>query len=486
MRCSLTRVFVLVGVAFLFAMPAASQDDRIARLISILEKKGITFTEEELASLAADPALDTAIDPAGGDPAAFDRAVAEALERQAGDRLTLEIPGVDRLRIRFQNRVRYEYYDNVYSPMDPRGRDDLDFFRMRNRLRFDFDLFEKITAIFELQDVRLWGSEGSTTAVTGGMDLKRGEVILRDLFDAPIDLEVGRFVLQYGDQRLIGALEWFDQGRTFDGLRVHYHPEGWYVDAFATRIRETVQTSDDQDLYGVYAGTSRDEGLNVEGYVLGLRDQLEQMGERVMGHTLFATVGTRIHGKSAGFDYAAEFAYQFGEVRDDDLSAFAASARAGWTGGCDSKPRIGLEVNYASGNETAGDGDTEQFQVLFPTNHLHYGYADLAAWSNLFNVRVTSAIKPHENVTVGLDYHYLRLVDPDGGWINAGGGLIRPGTSSDDRHLGDELDLTVKWRPYEHLTVLAGWSHFFAGGFVRDTGGGGDLDFVYLQSFLSF
>ncbi len=482
MRCSLTRVFVLVGVALLYAMPAASQDDRIARLISILEKKGITFTEEELESLAADPAVDRV----GVDSVALDRAVTEALERKAEERLAIEIPGVKRLRVRLHNRVRYEYYNNVYSPMDPRGRDDFDLVRMRNRLRFDFDLTEGITAIFEAQDVRIWGSEGSTTAVTGGVDLKRGEVILRDVFDAPVDLEVGRFVLVYGDQRLIGGLEWFDQGRTYDGFRVHIHPGEWFVDLFATRIRETVLTNDDQDLFGVYAGTNRKEGLNIEGYLLGFRDQLELMGERGLGHTLYATVGTRVHGRSGGFDYGAELAYQFGEVRGDDLSAYAVSAHAGWTADCDAKPRIGVEVNYASGNENASDGDTEQFQVLFPTNHLHYGYADLAAWSNLFNIRVAGSIQPHDAVSVSLDYHYLRLADADGGWINAGGGLIRPGTSGNDRHLGDEVDLTVTWRPYEHLTVLAGWSHFFAGGFVRDTGGGGDLDFVYLQSFLSF
>ena len=42
------------------------------------------------------------------------------------------------------------------------------------------------------------------------------------------------------------------------------------------------------------------------------------------------------------------------------------------------------------------------------------------------------------------------------------------------------------YQPVKFLTFLAGYSHFFAGAYVADTGPSDDADFGYVQAIISF
>ncbi len=388
-----------------------------------------------------------------------------------------------------QIRITDEVKRGVYSPGDPDGDVNLEFAHMRTRVRVDAVVSDVVSAVVELQDVRTLGSEGSTVADTEGVDLKRGYMMVSNIGDAPLSLKLGRFVLAYGDQRLIGHLEWFDQGRTYDGALLSYAPDGYFVDAFGTRIRETTPATDDQALFGLYAGAKDwlPEGV-VEVYAIGFADYLEAMGEQAMDSTMFGTFGARATLKASGVDATAEAALQAGSLRGDDLLAYACALNAGYTvGGSKLAPRFGLGLAYASGDDDPTDGDSKQFQTLTPTNHFLYGYADVAAWTNIVDAELQAQFVPVEKkLWVKLFAHHFRLADPAGGWVNAGGGLIRPGDADASSHLGDEIDVMLTWKPTAGLVLWAGYAHFFAGGFVSDTGGGDDADFGYVQGAVSF
>lgn len=397
-------------------------------------------------------------------------------------------PGAQALRISGELRIRQEFQDAVYRPADPGGMESFEFAHMRTRLRFDVDVLENLAVVVEFQDVRIFGDALSTTGDAEGVDLKRGMIVFEEVGGRPITVEVGRYVMFYGDQRLIGHLEWFDQGRTYDGLRIRYAPERGFLDFFAARVRETIGAGglivpdDDQWLVGTYGGTDR-----IEGYVLVFGDGMAAAGELGVDDTLFVTLGARVHGKRDGWDYSAEAAFQTGDVRGDDLAGFAFAVvggytfeEAGW------KPRAGIEVAYATGDEDPTDGETEQFQTLFPTNHLHYGYMDLVGWSNILDLRVNVTLRPRETVKITFDYHHLRRPEETGAWVNAGGGVIRSGVAGSDGHLGDEVDLTLVWTPSDPLSFLLGYSIFVPGGFVEETGLDPTAHFIYIQTRVKF
>jgi len=57
-----------------------------------------------------------------------------------------------------------------------------------------------------------------------------------------------------------------------------------------------------------------------------------------------------------------------------------------------------------------------------------------------------------------------------------------------DDELGQEIDVTLKYKMFENFGVVAGYSHFFAGDFIEDTGAGNDrgVDWFYLQTTVKF
>ncbi len=53
-------------------------------------------------------------------------------------------------------------------------------------------------------------------------------------------------------------------------------------------------------------------------------------------------------------------------------------------------------------------------------------------------------------------------------------------------YTGSELDLVLSWDATTHFQLQAGFSHFFAGEYLKDTGAASDANFGYLQATLTF
>lgn len=416
--------------------------------------------------------------------AQLETAIEDYLASNAASGADSILPGGLALRFSGEVRVRGEIQHHLYSPEDAAGERSFDLVRLRTRLRVDVDVTDNVGAIVELQDVRLFGEEGSTIADSEGLDLKRGTIIVKKIGGEPLSVELGRFVMHYGDQRIIGHLEWVDQGRTYDGLRLHYQPERWWLDLFAVRVRETTPpvTDDDQWMAGLYGGRGC-----VEAYALLFSDDKPAMGELLMDGTRFVTLGARLHRTPGPWDYTGEVTVQTGEVRGDDLDAVGVALKGGYTfAEAEWRPRVGLEVDLATGDDNPADGRQKGLQTLFPTNHGHYGFADLVGWNNLLDLRLTASARPCDSLTVTLDFHHFRRLEERGPWVNAAGALIRPGLAGSDRHLGDEIDLTFTWKPRKGLSLLFGYSLFLPGGFVAAGGSDPVAHFVYLQTSVGF
>jgi len=406
----------------------------------------------------------------------------EAHEARGASGSTDLLPGGMAIRVSGEIRIREEVKDRVYSPGDPAGARSFELTRMRTRLRFDVDVLEDLGVVIELQDIRVWGDEGSTTGDSEGVDLKRAMIVFRDVGGAPLTVEAGRFVMAYGDQRLIGHLEWFDQGRTYDGLRALYHPEDWWVDGFFVRVRETVTPADDQWFAGVYGGRGP-----VEAYALLFADDRAAAGEAGLDDTMFTTLGFRVHDRRGAFDYTVEVAFQAGDVNGDDLSAFGLVVEGGFTfEDAPGKPRVALLAAYATGDDDPADGDQGTFQTLFPTNHLHYGRVDVLGWGNLLDLAATVKASPSRSLTLLLEFHYFRVAEEEGPWIHAGGGVIRTGAPGAGEELGSEIDFTVIWKPNARLSFLFQYGVFFPGDFVERTGDDATAQALYVQGRVKF
>ena len=65
----------------------------------------------------------------------------------------------------------------------------------------------------------------------------------------------------------------------------------------------------------------------------------------------------------------------------------------------------------------------------------------------------------------------------DDGVYGPAGNLVQSPNGSNERYIGSEISLLLDWRINRELSVRAGYSHFFAGSFLKDAGPGEDVDY---------
>ncbi|HEY6207257.1 MAG TPA: alginate export family protein [Chthoniobacterales bacterium] len=426
-----------------------------------------------------------------------------------------------------QDRLRFEVRENNFDFNDSiDSLTDDSFLLQRFRIGAAFKPLDWLKFYAQGQDTREFfsdrpnipgamGAEGDDT-----FDFRQGYI---QVGPKEWNLTLGRQTLAYGDERLVGPSDWNNFGRTFDAAKLHFElSKTTSVDLFASTPAVIYRHSYDQsDLFngdelhrdlvfsGIYFTTGALPPVTLDLYVFGLDQDrgndsnLEgtltlppagSAGGNVLDRTDFATLGTRIKGdpkKLDGFEFEGEFALQAGTVANLDLLAVATHAGAGYNFlKCPWKPRIFAEYNFASGDDDPTDGDDGTFQNLFPTAHKFYGFMDLFGWQNIHNPALDFRVKPHEKLTVDVWTNAFWLVTTNDSLYRKNGlTRVRPLTplaQAADNYAGTELDLTFTYQPVKFLAFQAGYSHFFAGDYLSDTGAGDDADFGYVQAMVSF
>ncbi len=387
-------------------------------------------------------------------------------------------------------RLRFEGW-NRFAFGAP-AQDNDEFLLVRLLLHTDLHFGENIRVFAEGKSALSTDRDlpgGRRTLDVDALDLQQGFVDVRfDLTgDATLTLRAGRQALLFGKQRLVSPLAWSNTLRSWDGFTGIFKAGKWNVTGFWTQFASIEKYSfNDSDagneFFGVYAvGHVPGTEIGLDLYWLGLdRDSASFNGtvgdekRHTLGGRLFGTVGEN-------FDYDLEGAYQFGEVGSGDVSAFMVATQTGWTfGEVWGSPRLHLGFDYASGDESPG-GDVETFNQLFPLGHAYLGYIDIVGRQNVIDINPGLTIKPAPGLTVGINGHLFYRAEDSDAFYNAGGGVVRSGAAGGANEIGAEIDFTVKYLIDTHTTVLAGFSHFFAGDFIEESGASEDIDFVYFQ-----
>jgi Alginate export len=123
---------------------------------------------------------------------------------------------------------------------------------------------------------------------------------------------------------------------------------------------------------------------------------------------------TRFAGAQNNWDWDLEAMGQTGDVGTKEVRAWAAGARAGYTFANERwKPRVGMQVDAASGDRHPGDNVLGTFNPLFP-NGYYFALAGYTGYVNLIHVKPSLTVKPTDKLTlmgaVGLQW---RLTDMD-------------------------------------------------------------------------
>lgn len=302
--------------------------------------------------------------------------------------------------LKISGEIRVRHVDMNNYDMDSNAGDASNTTTQRTRVNVDAKVNETTKAYISLQDTRNWGSEANTattgnetvtqnaakdvTATGQAVDVSQAYVQLDKLAGQPLSLKLGRQILAYGDQRLVGHFEWSDNARRFDALKLMYNTDAVTVDFFMANLKEAGSANPgDAQLNGLYA-TAKTIPLHKALDVYLLQKANTAAGENIM------TYGLRLDGGTAGIDWTAEAAFQSGDATATaKKKANMYALKAGYTladvlGGL----RIGAEYDFASGQDTSTDNTA--FDNLYPTNHPLYGVTDITGTNTLSNLKAMS------------------------------------------------------------------------------------------------
>ncbi|MHB9156367.1 MAG: alginate export family protein [Endomicrobiales bacterium] len=357
----------------------------------------------------------------------------------------------------------------------------------RTRLHFSLAAGSRVKGFFQgqfyLRDSQSGYSRGN---------LYQAYLELSGIGHAPVHLTAGRQELCYGSAFFFGSNDFFE-GLVWDGVKLRIAGGNTFrADLLGARYVKLDKDSSDDDpsLFGIYSTFTLREETDVDVYFFHHKGGFKFFHEDHPDGAQWFTLGARAAGKiNEQVDYEIEPLCQFGKIGnqyrggDDTINAYGGHIEGGYSFPSKYNPR--LFAAYAFGT---GDNDTQdEVYGEFHGNIYHDTYlvGDTGLIPDLSGVTMGNARASGMHVSaagvsldacpqlnVSADYHYF-LADK----VIAGAG----------RNVGSELNLTLAYRLYEDAHVTAGANRFFAGDFVRDSGGpSNDVNYFFLQTQLEF
>lgn len=297
-----------------------------------------------------------------------------------------------------------------------------------------------------VQDVRTWGTEVDTLKDFTADALDMHEAWARWTPNEQTSLTVGRQEIAFNEQRLVGAVDWTQQGRSFDALR--YQVRQGALSADLSGVVLTDGGGEDLNAYAALVRAGWKQGKKDNGSVVDvvsvteINQPMEQTRE---------TIGVYAAGGTGGLSGRVEGYFQTGSLGDADYQAYMLGLQGTLAIDVKSKPKITLWFDNLSGDEDLLDDTITYFQSPFATNHKFYGTMDVmcfsaACWVDGRGLR-DGALKVEVMATpkmkVNLDlHHFLAAADQDDG--------------REKDMIGQELDLWASMPVAKKGVVLAG------------------------------
>jgi hypothetical protein len=303
-------------------------------------------------------------------------------------------------------------------------------------------------------------------------------------------VRAGRQELTFGEQRLIGHLNWVNTARSFDGARATITRKPFKFDLFAASV-VTIQpdafdtSGNGNRLYGFYGSTTKIiPKATVEPYLFHRQSKGLTLETGGLGNIRQETLGTRVAGRlPRDFDYGIEMAAQTGSVATDDVRAWAGHWVTGKTfTKAPARPRAFIEFNYASGDSDSKDGSRGTFDQLYPTGHDKLGLADQVGWKNVEHLRGGIELKPAAQWALSGSYHSFWLASAtDALYAANGASVARSIAGTAGRFVGQELDAQAVYTYSPQLQIAGGYARVLPGEFLKNTTPGESYQSTYLM-----
>jgi len=412
-------------------------------------------------------------------------------------------------------RYRYEYQHHFnlknYGQTPQSGESSDGFLLQRLRIGATWQARKDITLAVGLQDSRIFESDldedrffyksslnHENNSYQDEWELYQTYVEIKNLIFQNLTLTAGRQTIAYGDKRIFGPGNWGNTGRyQWDAVKLSHRWGKNFMDLLwgAHIIHEPEQQGfnhrHNHHGGGLYAHLHINDTWFVEPFYLIKYDQHDNFSSELttenQGDLFTRFAGMRIVNDNGRFFYDGTAVFQRGHYGSDQIRAWGAHALLGTRLAQTAyTPIISLEYSFASGDSDPFDGKRETFNGVFGARDSMYGRMNLLDWSNLHDFQGNISFSAQKKLKVQLEGHRFYLAEKKDGW-SLNSKLYRDKTGHSGRHLGDELDIIASWvLPQTPLmpakiTLMAGYSHFWPGTFVKNVADDVQADWFFAQ-----
>ncbi len=345
------------------------------------------------------------------------------------------------------------------------------FTENRMRLSLAVHPWTYASAFIQIQDVRAWGEETNTLKdyTANGLDIHQGYVDVKPT--KQLTLRVGRQEINYDGQRLIGAVAWTPQARSFDAVRAMF---AWnkrlWLDGFIAQVMDT-------DGMASPANPDRQEAGALYGRyrLLKTEDSFADVGfTSIFDFSRAArrgrwTVGLRHNAQFGILRYRVEGFYQGGRAGGQDISAYMVGGRVG-VKLADPGLTVDLWGDLLSGTKDPAKAAVETFDTLYATNHKFYARTDFflniprdTGGKGLVDLALKTSYRVTKPLKVAVDVHKLLAAESQGGPGDWGWGV----------------DVSAHYALFPGVALMAHGFTLLPGSAMTARTGGNDADFSF-------
>ena len=373
----------------------------------------------------------------------------------------IEKDGANFLTLDLEMRARYELDAKDFN--NDTGWSDLG--TLRTMVGFRITPAENVLIRTQFKESRIMGVEGNNKIPGAEVTFQESYLKLTELSGSSIALQAGRFEMEAGRGRILGAGDWNTYGRrTYDGLQMELKAFSGIWEIAAVRLVDYDQAALINTIYGTNYSTDRaDRNLfAIRGSLLQGKLQpilTADIDNSSPESTQYNTVGFHANQTWSNTKVYLDAAWQFGNCNGRDLSSWLFAAEVSHKLNQKGKPSIGAGLDMTSGNAYDEDGATDEDHVFYAPymrRHRFRGYMDF--FRDVRRGMVDGFLRLGFNpgkARLQLDIHNFSYLQND---------ALNPGAASPEEftQLGQEFDLRFQWPLAKQVKLDAAYCLFLA------------------------
>jgi hypothetical protein len=348
----------------------------------------------------------------------------------------------------------------------------------RTEVHADLRIASQVQVFAQLQSDFAPGKTVRTPVDQDRLDLEQGFITITEPLDGgTFKLRVGRQQLAFDLQRFISVRDGPNVRQSYDAVWANYERGPWRFISFYShpvQDRDLRPFDDYSNNRLTYGGVRAERQLTSDSSLAVILSRFTQDGARfpsITGNERRNILDVHYAGKHAGIDWDLEAMGQGGDMAGESVRAWAFGSLAGYTfAALPWTPRLGLQVDAASGDKNRNDHQLNTFNPLFP-NGYYVSLSGYTGYVNFIHVKPSVTLLPLPRLKLlfaaGLQWRETTAdavyTQPD---IPVPGTAGHPGA-----YTGTYTQFRGDWGFTSHLSFAVELVHFAIGATVHSVGG---------------